>query len=636
MSATVKCAQGAMLSFDAEEFFNEENTGVKFYFAQDYEEQPLSAPRVLFFRRVGRAFRRVARGIGRGLRKAARGVGRGFKKAVRHVGRGIKKVGRGIKRVARHVGRGIRKVGRGLKRVARHVGRGIKHVARGVGRVAKRVGRGIARVAKKTWKVIKKVAKVIAKPFVSMYQAAKKAFSKSKKVRRVLKNYIGPKQKGGCASKYVCHYDCGTLIQCPVKSNTFNGFMDITNRVKASNRETTAYKWVCKNSMFSGKSQKDSKLSKLFRRIAFGVTDKEDKEFEARNPNYSETKYDKQYLDWLRQTSDPRDMEILDILNDYKDGLSGFSKICRENPKWMNDIEKNLRSFEANSIAQSVKTSGVEADSTAKAFKKIKEYRRKQERLSYTNKNAKYRHTLLESIFKSLRDGFIKLAKGNEIQQEYCLCSDYGRFFDLMNKLSPNVRNTYYGLDNIDFQNFYMQNLKMTCISRCSDAMKKRGYSNSQIQATLKSSKLNIDLNPDKKLKDEDKKNNVDKTVPKVIKNVSKNVSKKVSKKVVKNVRKKVVKKVVKKPVYRVQKLFGSFKKVAKKSRGGNPFGLIQVKKSNSPTKEDVKQIIKNPLVKLKPTIKKLQKLKSNPFELKRVNIRIPTKVDKKNIIKKK
>ena len=659
-SATVQCARGSMLSFDAEEFFNEENTGVKFFYTKDYEEESLSAPKVLFFRRIGRAFRRVAR----------------------HIGRGLRKVGSGIKKVARHVGRGIKRVGHGLKKVARHIGRGIKRIARHIGTVAK-----------KAWKVVKKVVKVITKPIVSMVKAVKKAFKKLKKVKNIIKNYIGPKQKGGCASKYVCHYDCGTLINCPVKtSNTFDGFMDFTKRVKESKREMKAYQWVCKNSMFSGKSQRDSALSKFFRRIAFGVSKLSESEFEARNPNYSATKYDTQYLNWIRTQTDSNDMSILDILNDYKDGLSGFSKICTENPKWINELERNLRLFEANSLSESMKTnSGAESDSIVKSFKRIREYREDQRRKSILNPNAKYRFDLLNGLFNTLRQGFIDLIKGNQIQQEYCLCSDYGRFFDLMNKLPQNTRETFYGLDNIDFQNFYMENLKMTCVSRCSSAMKNKGYSTSQIQASLKSAKLNVDLNPDQTYNNEKRaglhppSNNSGKPIKQIVEGTKNTIgrvaqgTRKIVGRVAQGLRKsgKTVKRSVRgakrftrrtfgrrrrtsrkptktttrrqpnrntrrrstrKPTKiskrRKPKFFGVFKKVAKGK--GNPFQFRQRKRIDKPTIDDEKEIIKNPLVKLSPIVIKLAKSKENPFGVCPVpRHKFPTKDDKENIIAK-
>jgi hypothetical protein len=437
-SAAVRCVKaGNALSEDLEEFWNEENTDVNFFFPQE-EEQKLSSGKVLFFRRLKRAFRKVTRAVkkttkkigstakkvtkkvgsgvkkfGTGIKKVTKKIGSGIKKVTKKVGSGIKKVtkkvGSGIKRVAKKVGSGIKKVGSTVKRVAKKIGSGVKKFTKKVVNVAKKVGSGVKKVAKSTWngaknvartawrttkkvtntvwnahkkvantvwdahkkaaeeswKEVKKVSKLVAKPFVDMVDAVKTAYSKSKTITKILKNYFGPLQKGGCASRFVCQYDCSDLINCPVDPDQQNGFMDFTTRVKESKQEMQAYKWVCKNSLFSGKNQRESPLSKLFRRIAFGLTKLEDDEFEARNPNFSTAHYDKQYLNWLYSKKiDGNDYEILDILNDYKDGLSGFSKICTENPSWISSLGLKLTEFELNSVKDSVLGVGVEADST--------------------------------------------------------------------------------------------------------------------------------------------------------------------------------------------------------------------------------------------------------------------------------
>jgi hypothetical protein len=444
-SAAVRCQHaGQALSVDSDEFWNEENTGVNFYFPQEEEQKLSSDGKVLFFRRFKRAFRSVARAVGSTVKKTvskvktvtkkvtstvkrvAKKVGSTAKKVRSAVKRGVKKVGSTVKRVVKKVGSGVKrvvkKVGSGVKRVVKKVGSTVKRVAKKVGstikRVAKKIGSGVKKfakkvvnvakkvvsgaknigrnvwrttkkvastvweahkkvgnevwnahkkVAKESWEGIKKASKLVAKPFIDMADAVKTAYHKSKTVTKILKEYFGPLQKGGCASRYVCQYDCSDLVNCPVDPDQENGFMDFTSRVKESKQEMQAYKWVCKNSLFSGKNQRKSPLSKLFRRIAHGLTDLGDDEFETRNPNYSTAHYDKQYLAWLYSKKiDGNDFEILDILNDYKDGLSGFSKICTENPSWISNLGLKLTEFELNSVKDSVfgTNSGIEADST--------------------------------------------------------------------------------------------------------------------------------------------------------------------------------------------------------------------------------------------------------------------------------
>jgi hypothetical protein len=251
-SGPVRCtSRGSALSFDAEEFFNEENTNVKYFYPQD--ETVALGSKVLFFRRIGRAFRKIGRAIGR---------------------------------------------------------------------VARAVGRAVGRVAKAVGKAVVKFAKFIAKPFVSIFEAIKGAKKKHSDVAAVFANYIGRFQQEGCSSQYVCDYDCSTLINCPVKPDKADdnkGFMDFTKEVSQSTSQKQAYKWVCKNSLFSGHNQRESPVSHIFRKIAQGLSKVTDQEFESKNPNYSTTKYDSQFLKYLENKKvDGNDLEILYILNDYK------------------------------------------------------------------------------------------------------------------------------------------------------------------------------------------------------------------------------------------------------------------------------------------------------------------------------
>eukprot|EP01080_Neovahlkampfia_damariscottae_P008511 gene8511-335_t len=425
--APVQCAAKTSLSFDVEDFFNLDNTNVKYYYPQDEETATLGT-KVLFFRRIGRA---------------------------------------------------LRKVGRAVSRVAR----------------------GVARVAKKVAKTVVKVVKAIGKAFTSLIDAVRGAKKKAKRVSDVFARYVGPYQKGGCASRYVCEYDCSSLINCPVNPNQasdFKGFMDLTNEVKRSSDQMQSYKWVCKNTLFSGNNQRVSFISKIWRKIAYGVTDVDDKEFEARNPQYSTTAYDDQFLKYLAgKKVDGNDLEILSILNDYKDGLHGFSKICRLNPQWMSQLTSTLREFEQESMKKSYeKPSGAEADSTVEAFRKMRNYLSNLSRKQAYDPTTRYKYDLMNSLLNKFRSEFIDQLKGNKVQQEYCACGDYGRFFYYMNKVSSTTRKNYYGVNSVSFDQPYITNLKNGCVSRCVNAMKARGYSKSKIDSAVQKIVITVSLTP--------------------------------------------------------------------------------------------------------------------------------------------
>ena len=427
-SAPVQCSATNNLSFEMEEFFNLDNTNVKYFYPQESEETSTLGTKVLFFRRIGRALRKVGRAIGR-------------------------------------------------------------------------VARGVARIAKKVVKVVVKVVKAIGKAFTSIIDAVRGAKKKAQKVAQVIASYVGPYQKEGCASRYVCSYDCSDLVNCPVKpkqTKDFKGFMDLTSDVKKSSDQLQSYKWVCKNSMFSGNNQRESFISKIWRKIAYGLSNIESKEFEARNPNYSTTKYDDQYLKYLiSKKVDGNDIEILSILNDYKDGLHGFSKICRLNPEWMNQLTTTLKEFESDSIKQSYKTTtGPEADSTVAAFKKMRNYVSSIRFGINIDPTKRYKYDLFNDLLNQFRTQFVDQLKGNKVQQEYCLCEDYARFFYYMNQVTSTTRKNFYGVSSLSFEAAYIQNLKNSCSSRCVSAMKANGYSTSKINAAIKNLSLTVPLAP--------------------------------------------------------------------------------------------------------------------------------------------
>ena len=103
-----------------------------------------------FFKKIGRAFKRVGRKIWRGIKKAGKKIWKGAKRLGRKVWKGLKKLGkkawRGVKTVGRKVWRGVKKVG--------------KKIWRGVKKVAKKAWKGIKKAGKWAWKGIKKVGKV--------------------------------------------------------------------------------------------------------------------------------------------------------------------------------------------------------------------------------------------------------------------------------------------------------------------------------------------------------------------------------------------------------------------------------------------------------------------------------------------
>jgi hypothetical protein len=182
----------------------------------------------------------------------------------------------------------------------------------------------------------------------------------------------------------------------------------------------------------------------------------------------------------------------------FLDGLHGFSKICRLNPQWMNEIEKKVREFEADSIKESQipSNSQAQADSTVKAFRSLRDYYNQQARQRNINPNAMYKYELLTHLLNDFRSKFVALIKGNAVQQEYCACEDYARFFYYMSQMSSTTRQNYYGVENLNFQDAYISNLKSQCTSRCESTMKKKGFSAQQIALNLKNIQITVALSP--------------------------------------------------------------------------------------------------------------------------------------------
>jgi hypothetical protein len=154
----------------------------------------------------------------------------------------------------------------------------------------------------KKLKFSKRTLKLPFELFNSTEEAKSVATKKLIAVNQFITSYIGPLRRGKCANLLVCEFNCRTLVNCPVKIDQTTEFMDLSKRVKANDEERKSYNWVCKNSIFSGKSQKDSTLSKLFRRIVKVVTELGDDQFEALHRNIDVTQYDIQYLKWIEKT----------------------------------------------------------------------------------------------------------------------------------------------------------------------------------------------------------------------------------------------------------------------------------------------------------------------------------------------
>jgi hypothetical protein len=183
----------------------------------------------------------------------------------------------------------------------------------------------------------------------------------------------------------------------------------------------------------------------------------------------------------------------------------------------------------------------------------------------------------------------LDLAKGNHIQQEYCTCSDYARFFEQMKKFTPSIREKYYGVRDIDFENAYLEGLRTTCSSKCGVAMKNKGYTTNQISSTLAGLKFHVST----KIKGDEKKNATPKkVVSKKVKNVSKGTKKVVSKGI-KQISKENQTKVTKKPAItpsaQLSKLSQELKKIAQTKE--NPFDVKTIPGEQTPTKDDEKNI---------------------------------------------
>ena len=103
-----------------------------------------------FFKKIGRAFKRVGKKIWRGIKKAGKKIWKGAKRLGRKVWKGLKKIGKKVWRGAKKFGK---KIWRGVKKVAKKAWKGIK-------KTGKRAWKGIKKAGKWAWKGIKKVGKV--------------------------------------------------------------------------------------------------------------------------------------------------------------------------------------------------------------------------------------------------------------------------------------------------------------------------------------------------------------------------------------------------------------------------------------------------------------------------------------------
>jgi hypothetical protein len=114
-------------------------------------------------------------------------------------------------------------------------------------------------------------------------------------------------------------------------------------------------------------------MSKVFRIIVEEYTNKTQVEFEHQQPNANPAKYDDLFLNWATKDLDKQDVEVLSITNDYKDGLKGFSKLCKSNPSWMKNVTEKLSFYEETSMSSSIgdDKNKINSDSLAKAFSRI-------------------------------------------------------------------------------------------------------------------------------------------------------------------------------------------------------------------------------------------------------------------------
>ena len=323
-----------------------------------------------------------------------------------------------------------------------------------------------------------------------LFRSALKMADKTVKDSAKIINQITNFQKSKCVDRKVCGYNCNHLIKCPVPIESTQEYLDFTKRVQKNIDEKKSYNWVCKNALFSGNNQKTSKVSILFRKLIEGTTGKTEKDFSNENEDANETKYDELYLEWA--TKPPQNLlqkqqsEVLLILDEYKNGLKGFTKICKENPEYTQTVDKKLTEYEEEAQKAINEQKG---NSMANAFHQLKIISNQLPKVA-----SAYKQRLFDGLKNLIREKFIEIIKGST-QREYCMCSDYGRYFYHLHKLSIQQRQSNFGIQNLNFSIFYLQSLKNTCSQKCSDSMNKKGFSKREIEKMIKEIKLTIQNN---------------------------------------------------------------------------------------------------------------------------------------------
>eukprot|EP01080_Neovahlkampfia_damariscottae_P004585 gene4585-7969_t len=269
-----------------------------------------------------------------------------------------------------------------------------------------------------------------------------------------------------CSDKYVCEYKCSDVM--PTCTSKASGFFDLTDAVKMDSDQKTAYNWVCKNNIFSGLDQKMSYASIMFRVVVQSLTHQSMSKFEKEKPNTSHTKYDDEYVKWVaaKVPKEINKIAVIRVLNKFKDGLKGFVNVCRSNTYYFKHLQYRLEKFErdAEAKAKSGSSSSIRADSAAYAAHEEDNWETSTE-LSKDDKVQ--RKDLMKKAKKLFKEKFLRLISGMSTQKDFCLCSDYQRFFQIMKSQSASTVKSTFGISNIGFKYRYMEALENKCKNNC-------------------------------------------------------------------------------------------------------------------------------------------------------------------------
>ena len=209
-----------------------------------------------------------------------------------------------------------------------------------------------------------------------------------------------------------------------------------------------------------------SYASIMFRVVVQTLTGKKTVDFEKAYPNVDVTKYDNKYVKWIEDSGfDSNKVAVLKVLNKFKDGLKGFVNVCRQNPYYFAHLKYRLDRFEqeADAKARSGNSASINADAAASAASDEDKWETSD--LNATDKEK--RKDLLKQAKKLFKEKFLALISGQVNQKDFCLCSDYKRFFDIIKHQSSSQVKSTFGISSLTFKYQYMQGLEQQCKNYC-------------------------------------------------------------------------------------------------------------------------------------------------------------------------